>query len=110
MPQPKNGIIQRYQVAHVEHPELGHLTIDSISIASATMEAARRWGMHWAKEVAYMQVTKLGIAPRPRCKRCGREFGREGDVGVLCPDCQRADEIYRRERAAIKTDRRAGKR
>lgn len=110
-PKPKKGIIQRYQISHMEHPELGQLTVDSISVCSATMEAARRWGMHWAKEAAYMEVIKIGIAPRPRCRRCRREFGREGDVGILCPDCQRADEIYRRERATVRTvDRRAGKR
>lgn len=108
MRQPKKGIIQRYQV---EHPALGRLIVDGLSKENATVVAAKRWGIPWAKEAAYMRVIKLGIAPRPRCKRCGREFGREGDVGVFCPDCQRADEIYRLERAAVKkADRRAGKR
>lgn len=108
---PSKGPIHRYQIEHMERPELEKQMVDSIGPDSATVEAARRWGISWGKNVAYFKVTKLGVSPRPRCKRCGREFGREGDVGVFCPDCQRADEIYRRERAAVRmADRRAGKR
>lgn len=109
--QKKTGILQRFQIEHLERPELGRQIVNSVSRESATVEAARRWGVRWATDVAYFQVTKLGVSPKPRCRRCGREFGGEGDVGVYCPECQRVADQYQRDMRQIRTaDRRPGKR
>lgn len=95
----------------VTHPEYGTVIVESIGEDSATMAAASKWGAEWTKVAGYCRARKLGVAKRPRCKRCHREYGEGGDPAALCPDCLRALEVQRRQLAAIgHRDRRAGMR
>ena len=77
------------------------------------VEAARRWGVadEWGHIAGYCTVRRGGKAARPRCSRCGKEFGRPGQAAGKCPDCLRADELHRRQMAELpRADRRAGMR
>lgn len=103
-----NGPVMRYEVSH---PVYGTAETNSVSAESATWTALQRWGADWKTEACNCTVKKLGTAAKPRCRRCGKEFGRPGDFTALCPDCERANELYQREMAnRAKTDRRAGMR
>lgn len=102
------GPVMRYEVYH---PQYGRTEINSVSAESAVWAAVKRWGADWKTEACNCTVKKLGTAAKPRCRRCGKEFGRPGDYTAICPDCERANELYRRECASrTKTDRRAGMR
>lgn len=102
------GPIYRFEVTH---PDYGELTVNHLSMDGAIMEAIRRWGADWKMTACDCTARKLGSADKPRCRRCGKEFGRRGDYAAYCPDCERANEQFRRERASRKNeDRRAGMR
>lgn len=97
--------IFRFQV---EHHEYGKTIVESIGPESATQAAAKVWEAPWREIAGWCKVTKLGTAARPRCKRCGKEYGAAGDPAAYCPDCLSALEYQRRERHQIKgPDRRA---
>ena len=103
-----SGPVMRYEV---RHPEYGQLEVNSLSPESAVWTAVRRWGADWRTEACNCTVKKLGTAAKPRCRRCGKEFGRPGDYTAFCPDCERVNELYQRELASrAKADRRAGMR
>ena len=100
--------LMRFEVSHPDYPAV---EVSSIGADSATVEAARQWGVaeDWGKIAAYCTVKKLGKARKPRCRRCGREFGRPGGAEAYCPDCEQALALVRREKANVRTrDRRAG--
>lgn len=95
----------------VSHPDYPTMELPSIGPDSATVEAIRRWGADWKRDAAYCTARRMGRAARPRCARCGKEFGKPGQAAGKCPDCIRADEVHRRQMAELpKTDRRAGMR
>ena len=68
------GTVYLYEVSHPDYPTV---TVPSIGPDSATVEAARRWGVPelWGRLAGYCTVRRGGRAARPRCTRCGREFG-----------------------------------
>ena len=108
MKQERSGPLMRFAVSHPDYPTV---TVVSIGKDSATMEAARRWDAveDWARIAGSCTVEKLGKAQRPRCRKCGREFGKKGGTEAWCPDCEKLMDLARRERAMIRTqDRRAG--
>ena len=81
------GTVYLYEVSHPDYPTV---TVPSIGPDSATVEAARRWG-----------VPELW----------GREFGTAGQAAGKCPDCLRSEELHRRQMANIRgSDRRPGMR
>lgn len=86
-------------IFEVEHPDFEITRVVSIGPESATLAAAKEWGAVWGQIAAYCDVRRIGPAEKPRCRRCQKEFGSPGDVGGICPDCERADEIFNRERA-----------
>ena len=93
----------------VTHHELGTKIVVSIGPESATMAAARAWGVDWASIAGWCRVTKLGKAQKPRCRNCHREFGEPGDVTAYCPACQKVMDMRAREKRFVrKPDRRAG--
>ena len=95
----------------VSHPDYPTIELPSIGPDSATVEAIRRWGADWKRDAAYCTARRMGRAARPRCSRCGREFGKPGQAAGKCPDCLRADELHRRQMAELpRADRRAGMR
>ena len=97
----------------VSHPDFPTVIVPSIGPDSATVEAARRWGVadDWGHIAGYCTVRRGGKAARPRCSRCGKEFGRPGQAAGKCPACLRADELHRRQMAELpRADRRAGMR
>lgn len=95
----------------VHHPDFGTTIVESIGPESATQAAARKWNAEWREIAGYCGVRKLGKADKPRCRRCGKEFGEPGSPGAYCPDCVAILEQQRRERNRIRgTDRRAGMR
>lgn len=97
----------------VSHPEYGKVVVESIGPDSATMSACKKWDCEdiWGQVAGYCSVRRLGPAEKPRCRRCGKEYGRPGDVKGLCPACAGMEERRRRERSRIRErDRRAGKR
>lgn len=103
----KGPVLWRYEV---RHPEYGTVIVVSIGPDSATMAAAEVWGVPelWGKLAGYCDVKRLGPAARPRCQRCAQEFGKAGDAAGLCPWCQQAAELHRREMAGVRGgDRRA---
>ena len=70
--------LMRFEVSHPDYPDV---EVASIGADSATVEAARQWGVaeDWGKIEAY------------------------------CPDCEQALALVRREKANVRTrDRRAG--
>lgn len=101
------GPVYRYEV---RHPDYEALEVNHLSMEGAIREAVRQWGADWRTTACDCTAKKLGSARKPRCRRCGREFGRPGDYAAYCPDCERVNEQRRRERAARKEDRRAGMR
>lgn len=93
----------------VSHPEYGTVTVSSIGPDSASIQAAtERWGLsksEWAQIAARIDVRKLGMTLKARCRRCGKEIGMPG----LCESCTKAEEQYRRDAARFRPqDRRAG--
>ena len=100
----KGPVLMRYAVAH---PDYGETVVVSIGADSATLAAAKAWGVpeRWGQLAGYCDVRRLGPAQKPRCKRCNQEFGTGGDVAVLCPWCMQAEEISRRERAGPRSVR-----
>lgn len=74
------GTVYLYEVSHPDYPTV---TVPSIGPDSATVEAARRWGVPelWGRLAGYCTVRRGGRAARPRCTRCGREFGTAGPGG-----------------------------
>lgn len=107
MKEQKTGPVLRFEV---RHPNYETLEVNSLSAESAIREAVRQWGADWRTTACDCTARKLGSARKPRCRRCGREFGRPGDYTAFCPDCERVNEQFQRERAARKEDRRAGMR
>ena len=104
------GTVYLYEVSHPDYPTG---TVPSIGPDSATVEAARRWGVPelWGRLAGYCTVRRGGRAARPRCTRCGREFGTAGQAAGKCPDCLRSEELHRRQMANIRgSDRRPGMR
>lgn len=102
------GTVYLYEVSHPDYPTV---TVPSIGPDSATVEAARRWGVPelWGRLAGYCTVRRGGRAARPRCTRCGREFGTAGQAAGKCPDCLRSEELHRRQMANIRgSDRPAG--
>ena len=80
------GTVYLYEVSHPDYPTV---TVPSIGPDSATVEAARRWGVPelWGRLAGYCTVRRGGRAARPRCTRCGREFGtdrRRASVRTVC--------------------------
>lgn len=101
-------VLYLFQVSHPDYPTI---EVPSIGPDSAVYAAIARWGADWRKDAGYCTVRRGGKAARPRCTRCGREFGKPGQVAARCPDCLRAEELHRRQMAALpKADRRAGMR
>lgn len=95
----------------VAHPDFPTAKVVSIKPDSAIYAAIGRWGADWRKEAGYCTVRNCGKATRPRCSRCGREFGQLGQTVGKCPECLRTDELYRRRMATLpKSDRRPGMR
>ena len=92
------GTVYLYEVSHPDYPTV---TVPSIGPDSATVEAARRWGVPelWGRLAGYCTVRRGGRAARPRCTRCGREFGTAGQAAGKCPDCLRSEELHRRQMA-----------
>lgn len=104
------GTIYLYEVSNPDYPTV---TVPSIGPDSATVEAVRRWGVPelWGRIAGYCTVRRGGRAARPRCTRCGREFGTAGQAAGKCPDCLRSEELHRRQMANIRgSDRRPGMR
>lgn len=58
---PSKGKIHRYQIEHMERPDLGKQTVDSIGPDSATVEAARRWGINWGKMRPILRSQSWGL-------------------------------------------------
>ena len=95
----------------VSNPDYPTIEVPSIGPDSALYAAIDQWGADWKRDAAYCTVRRGGKAARPRCSRCGKEFGRPGQAAGKCPNCLRADEIHRRQMAELpKADRRAGMR
>ena len=102
--------IYLYEVSHPDYPTV---TVPSIGPDSATVAAARAWGVPelWGKIVAYCTVRKGGRADRPRCRKCHQEYGAPGQAPGKCPDCIRREEYFRRQMAERgREDRRPGMR
>ena len=92
----------------VYHPDYGTVRVASIGPDSATMAAAKVWGAPWGQIAAYCDVKRCGKAARPRCVRCGEEYGKSGDPVGVCPWCQQAEDLNRRQMAGMRgPDRRA---
>lgn len=97
----------------VRHPEFWPVVVVSVGPESATVTAAKVWGVpeEWGRIAGSCDVRRLGTADKPRCRRCGSEFGEAGDAGGLCPGCREMEERFRREVARMRPrDRRAGAR
>ncbi|MCD7947529.1 MAG: hypothetical protein LUG13_04420 [Oscillospiraceae bacterium] len=108
-----NGIQMdaRYQNYEVKHPDFPTVIVPSIGPDSATVEAARRWGVaeDWSRIACDCTARRLGPVRKPMCKRCGREFGAAGDTQRYCSDCQRVEDQLAREKAGIRrADKRPG--
>ena len=104
------GTVYLYEVSHPDYPTV---TVPSIGPDSATVEAARRWGVPelWGRLAGYCTVRRGGRAARPTVYpvRPGVWHGRTG--GGQCPDCLRSEELHRRQMANIRgSDRRPGMR
>ena len=86
----------------------------------AAAYAAGKWGVRWTSLAADCKVTRLGKARSCHCRRCGGPIypgapqngalfaaTKEG----LCLECQRKEQLHRREMAGIRgADRRPGAR
>lgn len=106
----KGPILYQFEVSH---PDFGKTVVVSAGPESATVAASSVWGVRdeWGKIAAYCSVRRLGPAAKPKCRRCGAEFGVPGEPGSLCPTCAGAEEQFRRERARYAArSRRAGER
>lgn len=101
------GKLMNYQV---NHPRYGTVTVASIGPDSATVAAFEGWGARseWASEVANCDVRKLGPAGKPRCRRCGQEFGKDGEPGGLCGYCAQVVRVMDREAAVRLKRKKAG--
>lgn len=100
--------LDNYEVCH---PDYGRVVVASIGRDSATLAAFRSWGAEeeWGREAGYCDVRKLGPAQKPRCRRCGGEYGTPGDPrGGLCPSCARSAEIDAKAKAVRSRKQRAG--
>ena len=95
----------------VSHPDYPTIEVPSIGPDSALYAAISQWGADWKRDAAYCTVRRRGRATRPRCRICSKEYGKPGEKAGKCPECLRADELHRRQMAALpKADRRAGMR
>ena len=102
------GPLRRYEVYH---PDYGILEVNSLSREGAVRQAISYWDAEWRTEACNCVTKDLGTARKPRCRRCGKEFGRPGDYTAFCPDCERANDLFQRERSnREREDRRAGMR
>jgi len=100
--------LYRFEVTHHEY---GTTIVESIGPESATNAAAKVWGAPWKEIAGWCRVVKLGTAKKPRCRKCGREYGEAGNPPSFCPDCLRAVTAQKRQIARIRSkDRRAGMR
>lgn len=89
----------------VSHPGYGEVIVASVGPESATNAAAKVWDAPWREIAGYCGVEKLGPAGRPRCKRCHREYGQDGDPAALCLDCLKVMETFRRDRGRFLAER-----
>ena len=94
------GTVYLYEVSHPDYPTV---TVPSIGPDSATVEAARRWGVPelWGRLAGYCTVRRGGRAARPRCTRPGVWHGRTGGgqvsgLSALGGAAQAADGQYPR--------------
>lgn len=87
----------------VSHPDLGDVTVSAPDGPGAVKAACGEWNAAeaWAELAGYCTVEKLGVAARPKCRRCGRLFGRPGEAAGMCPECQRKARYYEREKRAL---------
>lgn len=99
----KRDILYNYEVSH---PEYGTVVVPAIGPDTATLAAAEKWGAVWRFIAGECTVHKGGPCARPRCRRCGGEFGEPGGVGVYCPSCEAADARYRAELRRVRSTRR----
>lgn len=95
----------------VHHPGHGETTVEAVDRYGAVVAAAKRWEERWTVIASECDVEQLGPATRPRCNRCGREFGAPGDPAGVCPDCKQRTELWAKQAKRFKReDRRPGKR
>lgn len=102
------GVLYLFEVSHPDYPTV---VVPAVAADSATLAAARAWGVpdEWGMLAGYCTVKKGGPAQKPRCRRCHKEFGAPGGVGAYCPDCEAAMARYQREKARVRSrDRRPG--
>ena len=87
----------------VSHPHLGEVTVSATDRPGAVKAACAEWNAAecWAEIAGYCTVEKLGTAAKPKCRRCGRSFGRPGETDGMCPECRQKNRYYEREKRAV---------
>lgn len=85
----------------VSHPEYGKLYVSAIAADSATVVAAKKWGISWVENARYCTIQNRGKVTPPLCLRCGKNSVMSG----LCRRCYNQDiDIQRtRELSRLKT-------
>ena len=84
----------------VDHPDFHPVKVTAPDMPGAVLAACRAWGVQedWVRLAGDCSARKLGRAAKPRCRRCGREFGQAGEEIWICPDCQKKEAQYQREK------------
>jgi len=114
---PKEPTRYSYEVIH---PVWGTVVVPAVDPAEALVLAAGKWGVRWTSLAADCKVTRLGKARSCHCRRCGGPIypgaPQNGALFAatkdgLCLECQRKEQLHRREMAGIRgADRRPGAR
>ena len=81
----------------VHHPEIGTAFVAAEDWERATVEAARFWGVPWAKIFCQCELVRKSEVLRNVCIRCKRHFNGEG---VECEPCQKLRAIEEKEAQA----------
>lgn len=93
------------------HYEVGCAGYPTVQVSArdwqeATVKAADVWNESWREIAGGCDVTFIGTAAKPRCRRCHKEFGEAGDITAYCPACLELMDRERRERARFAPARR----
>lgn len=83
-----------YEVSCAGYPTV---RVNARDRQEATVKAANAWNVSWREIAGDCDVTFMGTAAKPRCRRCHNEFGEAGDVTAHCPACLELMDRERRE-------------
>ena len=96
-------VLFRYKVRCAGYPVV---QVNARDRQEATVKAANIWNVSWREIAGDCDVTFMGAADKPRCRRCHKEFGKPGDITAYCPACLELIDRERRERARFAPTRR----